>query len=119
MGHRGSAHNLRSGASAICRSLYVVFARRTGCIARADQRLSYLRETWCNHVTRRQRCGATASEDQWILGLDSPADDPPGSARLDFLFTRSAALGKSQTHAGSAAGSVVGCEQDWNVAAAD
>ena len=54
-----------------------------------------------------------------ILGIDSPADDTARSSRVDFLFSRSAALGKSQAHAGSPPRRLVGCEQDWDVAAAD
>src|SRR5208283_2346268 len=98
--------------------LHVLFPRRPGRIPRADERLPCLRKTRRHHAARRQRCGPPAEKNQRALGLDSPAHDTSRSAHLDFLLARLAALGKPQAYAGSAARRVVGCQQDWDVAAA-
>jgi len=45
--------------------------------------------------------------------------DAAWSSHLDFVLARSAALGQSQAHAGSPPGSLVGCQQNWNVTSAD
>src|SRR5258708_35397378 len=86
MGHRGSAHHLYSGTTAICHRLHVLFAWRSGSIAGAYERLPRIRETWRGHVARRQRCSPPASKDQWTVGVDPPAHDAARSAYLDLLL---------------------------------
>src|SRR5208282_4527467 len=54
---------------------------------------------------------------QWMLGADSSADDDPRSAHVDFLLSRPALLGPTQTHAGSSPRRLVGRKQDRLVAA--
>jgi hypothetical protein len=52
------------------------------------------------------------------VGNDSQAHDATRISHLDFLLSRSAALGQSQAHVGSPPWCLVGCQQDWHVTAA-
>src|SRR5579864_7018928 len=53
-----------------------------------------------------------------MLGADSSSDDDARVAHVDFLFSRPALLGQAQAHAGSSPRRLVGCKQDWAIAAA-
>src|SRR5271170_1059852 len=53
-----------------------------------------------------------------MLGAYSSSHDAAGIAHVDLLLSRPALLGQAQAHAGGAARRLVGCEQDWLVAAA-
>ena len=119
VGHRRSAHYLCAGTQEICGGLHVLFSRWSGSVFGADGGFSELRKIRRRHVAGRQGRRASAAKDQRILGIDSSAHDATRSSRLDFLLSRFAALGKSQTDAGSSPRRLVGCEQDWDVAAAD
>ena len=59
-----------------------------------------------------------ASENRWMLGAYSSADDAAGVAHVDFLLSRPALLGQAQAYVGGAPRRLVGREQDWLVAAA-
>src|ERR1700694_3446452 len=86
MGHRGPAHHVRSGTEAICHSLHLLFAWRSGSIAGTYERLPRIRETWRRHVAGRQRFSAPASEDQRTVGVDPSAHDATRSSHLDLLL---------------------------------
>ncbi len=53
-----------------------------------------------------------------MLGADSSPHDDPRIAHVDFLLSRPALLGQAPAHVGSAPRRLVGCKQDWFVAAA-
>ena len=95
LGHRRSAHHVRSRTAAICGYLYLVFARRTRRITGADQRFPQLRTIRRNHATGRQRFRATAAEDRRVLGSYSSPHDRAGFAYVDLVLSRFALLGKA------------------------
>ncbi len=82
-----------------------------------DQRLPHLRTIRRDHAAGRQRLRASASENRRMLGADSSSHDDAWIAHVDFLLSRPALLGQAPAHAGSAPRRLVGCQQDWVVAA--
>ena len=78
----------------------------------SDQGLSEFRTLRRHHASGRQRHGAAAAENRWLLGADSSANDDARSAHVDFLLSRPALLGQAQAHAGSAPRRLVGRQQN-------
>src|ERR1035441_8336578 len=52
-----------------------------------------------------------------MLGADPSPDDNARSPHVDIVFARPALLGQAKAHSGSAPRRLVGCEQNWAVAA--
>src|SRR5258708_3204933 len=72
----------------------ILFPRRSRSVFGCHGGFQEFRKIWCRHATGRQRRSASASKDQWILGVDPSAHDATRSSHLDLLLSRFASLGK-------------------------
>src|SRR5664280_1353714 len=108
-----------SGVAAIRNRLYLLRARRSGCVPRDDQGLQELRAIWGHHAAGGQGRGSIAEKNWWPLGPDSPSDDDAGHAYVGLLLAEPDPLGWSQGDPRSTARRMVGCQQDWALFSAD